>query len=215
MFAGTGAAAQFQSFIDSGSAEEISGLGDAALYERGTSRLLVRVGDLLVFVYTRYIQTEPLAAATAMARIIEARLRTGSVPPELQITAPPVIAAEAACDLLSAEEAASVLGTGALLAEASEFTPQFCTYALVSTGEVVISTFLQRKGGIATWTGYESSLVTDSVAGLGDKAMFESSTGILFVLKGDSILNVNVFGQGPSVALDLNGQLAEIMLSHL
>ena len=212
-----GAAAQYQSFVDNGSAEDVSGIGDAALYERGTRRLLFKVSDLLIYVFPRYVNgaDAALGAATAMAKIIAARLTTGSVPPELQITAPPIISAETACDLLSADEAASVLAKGPMSAQGNQFTPQFCTYAIVSSGEVVLSTFFQPKGGAATFAGIEGSGTTDPVSGLGDKAMFEPGTGILFVLKGDTLLNVNVFGQEPAATLDLDRQLAEVMLTHL
>ena len=53
------------------------------------------------------------------------------------------------------------------------------------------------------------------MSGLGDQALFESSTGILFALKGDSILNVNVYGLSPEQTLPLDRRLMEIMLRHL
>ena len=212
-----GAAAQYQSFVDNGSAEDVSGVGDVALYERGTRRLLFKVGELLIYVFPRYVNgaDAALGAATAMARIIAARLTTGSVPPALQITAPPVISAETACDLLSADEAASILDKGRLSAEGNQITPQFCTYGIASTGEVILSTYFQPRAGAATLAGIEGSLTTDPVSGLGDKAMFEPGLGILYVLTGDTLLNVNVFGQEPAATLDMDRQLAEIMLSHL
>ena len=87
-----------------------------------------------------------------------------------------------------------MLGLGPMAEQANEFTPQFCTYAIAS-GDVVVSRFLQRKDGIAAWPGYESSMTTELVAGLGDKAMFEPTSGILLVLSGDTIVNVTVFGR--------------------
>jgi hypothetical protein len=210
-----GAAAQFQAFVDNGSAEEVANLGDAALFEPSSRRLVFKVADLLVLMFARYANNAPeLETTSALARIIISRLTTGEVPPELQITAPPVIAADAACDLLSAAEAEGVLGLGALSVTSSEFTPQFCTYALAS-GEVVLSTFLQPKGGIAAWPGYESGMVAEPVSGLADKALFEESTGILLVLSGDTVMNVNVFGQDPAATLDIDSKLARIMLTHL
>jgi hypothetical protein len=126
-----------------------------------------------------------------------------------------VISAETACDLLSAEEAAGVIGKGPMEAQANEFAPQFCTYAILSSGEVVLSTYLDAKGGQAAWQTFTGSLTTEPVDGLGQAALFEPSTGILFALQGDSVLNVNVFGQSPEAALELDRQLMEIMLGHL
>jgi len=205
-----GAAGFFQTFVDAGSGESVDGLGDEALYEPSSRRLLVRTGDYLIMLFSRL---DGLERSSAMARIIVARLTTGSVPPEIQITAPPVIAAETACDLLSADEAASVIGKGPMEAQGSEFSPQFCTYAVTSTGEVVVSTFLQASGGAAAWDSY--SAASEPVSGLGDRAMFEATTGILFVLKGDAMFNVNVFLPNPADALDPDRQLAEVMLGHL
>ncbi len=212
-----GAATQYQAFVANGSAEEVPDIGDGALYERGTRRLVFKVGDLLIYVFPRYVNgaDSALEAATAMAQIIAARLTTGSVPPALQITAPPVIAAGSACDLLSADEAASILIKGPMAAQANPAAPQFCPYAIVATGEIILSTYFQARDGAATFAGIQSTSTTEPVAGLGDKAMFEPGTGILFVLKGETLLNANVFGQGPTETLALDKKLVEFMLSHL
>jgi hypothetical protein len=213
----SGAAAQFQAYVDAGSAESISGVGDAALFEPSSRRLVFTSRDLFFGIFSRYVAGTDAArvATTAIGKIIVARLTTGSVPPDIQLTAPPVLSAATACDLLSADEAAEVLGVGPMEAQGNEFTAQFCTYAVTSSGEVVLSTYLDPKGGLAAWDGFAGSLTTDPVDGLGDRAMFEPSTGILFVLKGDSIINVNVFGKGASKALELDRQLMEIMIANL
>ncbi len=110
-----------------------------------------------------------------------------------------------------------MLGQGSLKAEANEFAQQFCSYGIVSTGEIVISTYFKRSGGSDAWASLVGSLTTDPVSGLGEKAVFEPSTNILFVLQGDSILNVYVTtgGLDPATALDQDSQLARIMLTHL
>lgn len=212
-----GAAAQFQTYVDAGSAEAVSGVGDAALFEHSTRRLVFTTGDLFISVFSRYVGGADAAqvATTAIGKIIAARVTTGSVPPDIQLTAPPVLSAETACDLLSADAAAEVLDKGAMEAQGSEFSPQFCTYAVTAGGEVVLSIYLDPKGGLGVWESFAGSLTTDAVEGLGDQAMFEPSTGILFVLKGDSIINVNVFGRGAGETLELDRQLMEIMLTNL
>jgi hypothetical protein len=63
----TGAEAQFQSFIANGSAEEVSGIGDKALWESGTRRLLFIKNGLLVYVFPRYVNGADLAFEAAKA----------------------------------------------------------------------------------------------------------------------------------------------------
>ena len=123
--------------------------------------------------------------------------------------------ADTACDLLSTDEAAAILAKGPLSATPNQFAPQFCPYAIVATGEVVLSTYFQPKGGAATFAGIQGTATTDPVSGLGDKAMFEPGSGILYVLKGDTLLNANLFGQGPTETLAQDTKLVEVMLSHL
>jgi len=213
----SGASTQYQAFIDAGSTEEAPGVGERARFERGTRRLVMMAGGVFVSVFPRYVNgtDDALAAASAMGKIIAARLTTGSVPPGVQISAAPVVSAKSACDLLTGAEAAGVMGKGPMVAKPNASTPQFCTYALSSSGEELLSVYLDAKGGRAAWTSFTASLATEPVSGLGDQALFESSTGILFALKGDSILNVNVYGLSPEQTLPLDRRLMEIMLRHL
>jgi hypothetical protein len=212
-----GATPQYEAFVSAGSAEEVAGVGDRARYERGTRRLVMMTGGVFVSIFPRYVNgtDDALEASSAMGKIIAARLTTGSVPPGLQVTAPPVIAATNACDLLSADEAAGVIGKGPMTVQPSSSTPQFCSYAVTSSGEVLVSVYLDAKGGRSAWNTFTGSLSTEPVSGLGDQALFEPSTGILFALKGDSLLNVNVFGVPPDQALAPDRRLMEIMLRHL
>ena len=213
-------AVAYQYFVDQGTSDEpITGVGDSAAYV-ADGRVLFLVGDLYVSLTAGYAGSTQThenskAASIDLAKIVVARLTGAAIPPELQITAPPIVNAETACDLLSGDEAASILGKGAMTASGSESVPQFCSYALDSTGEVLVSTYFRSLDGIPFYTGLESSLDTDPVDGLADKAMFESSTGILYVLQRDTMFNVNVFGADLSKSLDKDRELAEIMLSHL
>jgi hypothetical protein len=207
---------QYKAVVDAGS-DEVPGIGDKARYVPGTRSLTFMVGKVLVTVFQRYVQSsDPSREITfAIGKIIAARMATGSVPPGLQITAPPVLKAKSACDLLSGDEAAGVIAKGPMTAKPNPSTPQFCTYALTSSGEELLSVYLDAKGGQSTWSSMTSTLETDPVSGLGDQALFESFTGILFVLKADSILNVNVYGLSPEETLPLDRKLMEIMLRHL
>jgi hypothetical protein len=211
------ASAQYDAFVSAGSTEEVAGVGDRARYEGGTRRLVMMAGGVFVSVFPRYVNgaDDAQAAASAMGKIIAARLTTGSVPSGLQVTAPPLVSAKTACDLLSGAEAAGVVGKGPMEAKPNASTPQFCTYALSSSGEELLSVYLDAKGGRTAWDSFTGSLSTEPVSGLGDQALFESSTGILFVLKGDSVVNVNVYGLDSQQTLALDRRLMEIMLRHL
>ena len=124
--------------------------------------------------------------------------------------------AETACDLLTAEEAATNLGTGALTATPDELAGQtFCDYRLASA-ESVLTTYMQT-GGAQMWSVFESSLTTDPVSGLGDKAMFEPSTKLLFVLKGDTLFNVFAadITLDAAAALELEKKLAAVMVAKI
>jgi hypothetical protein len=206
----SGAAAFFQSFVDAGSGETVSGLGDRAYYEPGTRRLLAVTGDVAIM-----LNPGPFVGdvdLNGMGQIVIARLNGGSA---AQITAPPVVSAETACDLLSADEAAAVLGKGPVSASANEFAPQLCTYGVTSSGEVVAATFFQARGGFEGWSGYEANYSPEPIDGLGDKAFFDASNSVVFVLKGDSVFSVGVFGAAADDVLPLCRQLAEVMLGHL
>ena len=210
-----GAAAQYQTFVDAGSGEAVSGVGEAALFERSSRRLVFRAGDAFVMLFSRYVggADAALVAYTKAGTIVAARLTGAALPPEAQLTAPPVLSAATACDLLPTDEAATVIGRGPMTAEGS--SAQFCLYALAAGGEVIFGTYLDPKGGQAAWDEFAASLTVDEVADLGERAMFEPSTGILFVLQGDAILNVNVYGVDSSVALAQDRALMEQMLGNL
>jgi len=214
---GAGAAGQFQSFVDNGSAE-VAGVGDKALFERGTRRLVFLAGGRFVAVFPRYAAGTDAAldASTNIGQIIASRLTSGSVPSGLAATPPPITRAQVACDLMSAAEAAAVLGLGSLTAD-SNGASQFCYYSLASTGEVGITAYFRRTGGSDAWGGLVGSMTTDPVTGLGEKATFEPGTNTLYMLQGDSIINVAVMtaGLGPAAALEQASRLARIMLTHL
>jgi len=220
IFQREGAATAYHYNVEgTGSGEQIADIGESAYYfPDGNLRFFAN--DLYVNLTAGYAgnsqnHEDSRAGTIALAKLIAARLAGTSIPPELQITAPPVVNAEAACDLLTGEEAASVLDKGAMEATGNASAPAFCTYSVTSTDEILASTYFKPTEGISFYGDLENSLTVDPVSGIGDKAMFEPGTGILYVLKNDSVFNVNVFGVDPTDALEPDQQLAEIMLTHL
>jgi hypothetical protein len=214
-----GAENQFKSFVDNGSAEDVAGVGDKALWEPSSRRLVFLAGGRFVIVYVRTYMGSgtPLEVSSGVGKIIAARLTTGSVPSGLAATAPPIAKAQNACELLTPEQAANELSFGALNESSNPATPTLCSYALASSGEVVISTYFQRVGGSATWDGLVGGMSTEPVSGIGEKAVFEADSNKLFVLKGDSIISVQVFGSGldSDAALSAAEQLGHLMLDNI
>lgn len=125
--------------------------------------------------------------------------------------------AATACELLTPADAATALGTGELAQTGGELAGQtFCDYR-DGTGASVLTTYMQATGATQLWPIYEGSLVTDPVSGLGDKAMFEPSTKLLLVLKGDAFFNVFVadVSLSPEQALEQATRLAQLMVGRL
>jgi hypothetical protein len=211
-----GAASRFKELVDQGLLEPVAGVGDAALYDSGDRRLYLMVGERLIILEAVYASDTytTLKALTVLGKLVTARLTSGVIPPEAQLTARPVITADESCDLLTAEEAAPVVGKGPLTKSASEFTTDFC-YFTTAGGEVALTTYFHAKLGTSEWPDLVGNMESDPVAGLGNEAAFEPGTGTLYVLSGDTILDVVVFGLEPDDALARDRTLMEIMLGHL
>jgi hypothetical protein len=208
-----GAAAYYQSFVDSSTGEPVAGVGDRAIYESGTRRLLLLAGDRFVMVSLR--NAAGAADPVEIGKIIAARLTTGSVPSGLAVTPPPVAKAQTACDLLTPAEAANELNLEALKTDGAQ--SQFCNLSLASSGEVVISVYFQRTNGSSTWDSLVAGMTTEPVGNIGEKAVFEPDSRKLFVLKGDSIFFVQVHSTDydESAALSADEQLAHIMVDKI
>ncbi len=123
--------------------------------------------------------------------------------------------ANTACDLITGEEAGAVLGLGALTASGGEAMGQtYCNYD-TADGTNAIATYMQ-KDAAQIWQVWEASLQTEPVSGIGDKAMYERSTKLLFVLKGGTFFNVFVatLGLSEDEALEQEKKLAQIMVGR-
>jgi len=210
---------QYDGAVSSNMFTPVEGVGDKAVAQNGD--LWFMVNGVTINVKTSFGGNDKdRASAILIGKIITARITTGAVPPELFVTPPPVLSSKDPCKLLSNEEAAAALGVDPLTSTNNDSgasnQPIFCFYSYLD-GTAVMSTFLDPKDAAANW---ESTVVPDifepqTVEGLGDKALFEDTSGKLFVLKGDSLLVVNVFTSNLGSVLEADRKIMEILLSHL
>jgi len=206
LLARTGGARQLKTY-DTTDFETISGVGDEAYFQGSSSILWMLVGDSLVNLHSGRVQNVDQAriATSGMGRIIAARLTAGAVSAEIEITAPPVLNAGSACDLVTADALAAIVGQGTLTSSGDPNLPQLCYFTLASSGVQAVSIRFQAHSGPAAWDSTIAASETTTVSGLGDKAAWDDFDQSLFVLRGDSIIQVTVLG------LNLDSDAAQAM----
>jgi hypothetical protein len=96
-------------------------------------------------------------------------------------------AAGLACDLLTVDEAGTVVG-GPLASKSTPGDPSYCSYEAIS-GVKVLTSYAQKdaKVGYDTWASASDSVKID---GIGDGAIWVPSLATLLVLKGDRVLGI-------------------------
>jgi hypothetical protein len=196
--------------------EAVPGVGDAAAVD-GTEFTLL-VGNLLIHIRVRWGTNDAdHASAILIGKIIASRLTTGSVPPELQVTPPPTVKAQHACDLISAAEATAVLHIDGLEAAKNENLKAFCYYTVTATGEVVATVYFDGLGGQPAWDSMVGTLDAVAEDGVADQARWDEFGTTLYFLKGDAMMDVAVsrFDVDGKTALDIARELAKVMLGHL
>jgi hypothetical protein len=197
-------------------AEEVPGVGDAAAVNG--SQFTLRVGNLIVHIGVRWGTNDAdHASAILIGKIIAARLTTGSVPAELQVTPPPTVKAQHACDLMTAAEAGAVLHIDGLEAAKNENLKAFCYYTVTATGEVVATVYFDGLGGQPAWDSMVGTLDAVAEDGVADQARWDEFGTTLYFLKGDAMMDVAVsrFDVDGKTALDIARELAKLMLAHL
>jgi hypothetical protein len=70
-------------------------------------------------------------------------------------------------------------------------------------------------GGAALLDQLAAEAGTEQISGLGDRAMFQSAQGFVFIAKGDNVLSVQVFKFGQKGSRDEVIGLARIALSRV
>ena len=106
------------------------------------------------------------------------------------------------CDLVTAEELAGVLG-GSVTTQVIAGPPDTCEIKV--DGAPVAAMVYTTSEAAMIFDVWASSLDTDPVAGIGDKAMFATVNQLLIVLKGDRLISITV----------LNDPSAEVRLERM
>jgi hypothetical protein len=222
-----GAADAYQKALDPATDQAVADMGDKAQYA-GDGVLKFLTGPYFVnldahyageyYTHGDYYQTGvDLDKTVLLAKIIESRLRTGSVPAALEITAPPALQAHAGCDLLSADEAAGIVGKGAMTTSVNESVPNYCYYSIASSSEPSFNIYFKPYDGQKFFASEQETVQAQPVSGIGDKAMYDSFSQKLHVLKGDSVIVVSIddLSMSPDDAQDLAQQIAAKVLPNL
>lgn len=197
--------------------EVVDGVADGAVYSTSSRELSIKTSGVVVRMRAVYASDAftTLDNLKRLAAIVVARLAGRAVPPEAQITAPPLVHVDSACELLTAEDVARVLGTGAVTLVDNGGPAQFCSYTLTATGEYLAGIYLDAKGGLAAWQSVLDAGDSEPVDGLGDDAVYEAFNKRLSVQVGDQIMHVELYAASDDKAFGLDRQLMEIMLRNL
>ena len=121
--------------------------------------------------------------------------------------------AATACDLITADEVATVMSVDSVEVESVEGIVSYCSYT--SGGASVVATSYSAQDAEMVWASYQND--GPSVSGLGDKAVFSESSGTLFIVKGDSYVGITA-GTGdmdPADRQALEEQLGAIAVGRL
>lgn len=195
----------------------VDGVADGAVYSTSDRELSIKTSGVVVRIRAVYASdaVTTLDNLKRLAAIVVARLAGRAVPPEAQITAPPLVHVGSACELLTAEDVARVLGTTAVSVVDNGGPAQFCSYTLAATGEYLVGIYLDAKGGLAAWQAILDAGGTEPVEGLGNAAAYEAFNKRLNVQVGDQIMHVELYTAPDDKAPALARQLMEIMLGNL
>jgi hypothetical protein len=112
------------------------------------------------------------------------------------------------CDLLTDDEVKAVIGVDITRREASaKSTASFgCVKGNDRSNDLTKGAFVSfsvfTTGGAALLDQLAAEAGTEQVSGLGDRALYQSAQGFVFIAKGDKVLSVQVFKFGKSGSRD-------------
>jgi hypothetical protein len=124
--------------------------------------------------------------------------------------------AAAACDLITADEAASVMGVDSLESQPTPGDTSYCTYSGADATTLVATSFnASNASDIMAAFGGQAGVT--EVSGIGDQALWDSNSATLFVAKGDAIIGITVGDGSMDLAQrqDLSEQLGAIAAGRM
>ena len=121
-----------------------------------------------------------------------------------------------ACDMMTAEEVAGVMGVDITTTEPLSGTVSYCAYK-DGDGNSVVATSFTTVDAETTYQVWASASGVSTVSGLGDGAVFDPNSATLFILKGGSFIGITA-GDGSVDVADrqaLAEQLGAIAVDHM
>ena len=108
-----------------------------------------------------------------------------------------------ACELVTAEEAGTILGVNGVTTELTPGDFSYCIYR-DAAGDATGASSYTARGGAAIFGVWKSGAGVQDIDGIGDDAVFDPSSATLFVSKGDA-----VFGISAGISSDSEAQRLE------
>ena len=96
------------------------------------------------------------------------------------------------CDLVTTDEMASALGTGTMTQSYFPGPPDTCDYRVDGTPMAALVLLDAGNGGGMIYDTMKADPDSKEIAGIGDRALFSSSTGTFLVLKGDRLVTITL-----------------------
>ncbi len=124
--------------------------------------------------------------------------------------------AAAACDLITADEASSVMGVGNLTAESTPGDTSYCIYSGADSAAVVATSYNASNANDIMGAFGGQAGVTE-VSGIGDRALWDSNSATLFVAKGDAVIGITAGDGSMDIAQrqDFSEQLGAIAAGRM
>jgi hypothetical protein len=140
------------------------------------------------------IAPEPPAQASQPASSVDAAPPEASAPPDATAVAATQAAggggqAGGACALISAADAAAILGSGDLTEESIDGDPSYCTYR-DGAGDIQVATSMITTGGASTFDIWRAASGVETLESLGDGALWDPSSESLFLFKNGTLVGI-------------------------
>jgi hypothetical protein len=144
---------------------------------------------------------------------------SASSSPSASIQSPAPSPGLGACDLVTSDQAerlAGIVGLGALPTESGTGNETTCLYN-DGGNNIVLRVTYTKSGGAAAFETAQAVAGVQPVADLGDGAVFDPATSMLYVRKGDALVAIfaGAFGQDPDTRLASATAIAEVAVERM